>query len=93
MPNVLRLKWGTVKEWDLETDAAIEALCRWHDFGVPRNAAAGHPDNPAQQQALLDAIDLMDEIHLDWDGVSVSREDAKAYLRNYWERAKAGRAK
>ena len=90
MPNMLRLKWGTVKGWDLQTDEAVEALQRWHSFGVPLSAAAGHSDNPEQQQALFDLIDLMDEIHLDWDGVAVSREDAKAYLRNYWDRGKSG---
>ena len=36
-----------------------------------------------QQQALLDAIDLMDEIWLDWEGKQVSRDEAKEYVRNY----------
>lgn len=84
MPNMLRLNWGTVSGWDLQTDEAVEALKRWCSFGVHVSAAEGHSDNPEQQQALFDLIDLMDEIHLDWDGVSVSREDAKAYLRYYW---------
>jgi hypothetical protein len=34
-------------------------------------------------EALCDAIDLMDEIWLDWDGRNVSREDAKEYVRTY----------
>jgi hypothetical protein len=40
-------------------------------------------DTPEQQQALLDLIDLMDEIYLDWDGRYVTREQAKEYVLNY----------
>lgn len=46
------------------------------------SAAAQH-DTPEQKQALLDAIDHMDSIYLDWEGREVSREEAKAYVRNY----------
>jgi len=90
MPNVLRLKRGTVKGWDLQTAEAVEALKRWYSFGVHMSAEAEHSDNPEQKQALFDLIDLMDEIHLGCDGVAVSREDAKAYLRHYWNRGKTG---
>ena len=82
MPNVLKLKWGTVKGWDLETQEAKDALQKWADFGVSMSATAQR-DAPGQMEALCDAIDLMDEIWLDWDGRNVSREDAKEYVRTY----------
>ena len=82
MPNILTLKWGTVKGWDLETDEAKAALQKWIDLGVSPSAIMQN-DTPEQKQALLDAIDLMDEIWLDWDGKIVSREEAKAYIVNY----------
>jgi len=82
MPNVLTLKWGTVKGWNLETDDAKAALQKWHSFGVSMSAMS-HRDTPEQKQALIYAIDLMDEIWLDWEGKQVSREEAKEYVRSY----------
>ena len=82
MPNVLTLKWGTVKAWDLETAPAIAALEKWGAYGVPTSAMM-HRDTPEQKKALLAAIDHMDEIWLDWGGEKVSREEAKAYVLNY----------
>lgn len=82
MPNTLTLKWGSVKGWHLETDAAKAALQKWADFGVSMSAMTQH-DTPEQKQALLDAIDQMDEIWLDWEGTQVTREQAKAYVQDY----------
>jgi hypothetical protein len=82
MANSLTLKWGTVKDWHLETDEAAAAIQKWADFGVSMSAAT-HNDSPEQKQALLEAIDLMDEIWLDWEGKKVSREEAKKYVLNF----------
>ena len=80
--NILTLKWGTVKGWDLKSAEAVAALQKWADFG--RSASAMMQKySPEQQQALLEAIDLMDEIWLDWEGKQVSREEAKEYILNY----------
>ena len=80
--NSLTLKWGTVKGWDLHSEEAVAALQKWADFGVSASAMA-HDDTPEQVEALLAAIDHMDEIYLDWDGKYVSREEAKEYVRSY----------
>jgi len=82
MPNSLTLKWGTVKGWDLETDEARAALQKWANFGQSMSAMAQR-DTPEQKQALLEAIDHMDDIYLDWEGKHVSREEAKEYVSNY----------
>lgn len=82
MANVLTLKWGTVKSWSIETDAARDAMQRWADHGVCMSAAC-HKDTPEQVECLLSAIDLMDEIWLDWTGVKVSKEEAKQYVLDY----------
>jgi hypothetical protein len=82
MSNLLTLKWGTVKGWHLETAEAKAALQKWADGGVLMSAIM-QKDSPEQKQALLDAIDMMDEIWLDWEGKKVSREEAKEYVRNY----------
>lgn len=80
--NSLTLKWGTVKAWNLETEDAQAALKKWHDLGVSASAML-QDDTPEQKRALLDAIDHMDEIWLDWEGKQVTREEAKEYVRNY----------
>ncbi len=85
--NYLTLKWGTVKGWNLKTKEAMAALQKWLDFGVSMSAMMQH-DSPEQKQALINAIDFMDEIYLDWDEKTVSREEAKEYVLNY-EKEKA----
>lgn len=82
MANRLNLKWGTAKGWHLETDEAKAAMQKWADYGVSMSAALHH-DTPEQQQALIEAIDLMDEIWLDWEDRQVTREEAKEYVLNY----------
>lgn len=82
MPNVLELKWGTVKGWKIETDEARAAFKKWADFGMSAGCA-NHVDKPGQKKALLDAMDSFDEFWLDWEGVQVSREEAKKYICEY----------
>ena len=88
MSNILTLKWGTAKSWNLDTNEANAAMLKWAGYGTSMSAIAQH-DTPDQQQALLDAIDLMDEIWLDWEGTQVSREEAKAYIVGYGKRSDA----
>ncbi len=80
--NSLTLKWGTVKGWKLETPEAQAALQKWADYGVSMSAMA-QKDTSEQKQALIEAIDHMDEIWLDWEDKQVSRDEAKEYVRNY----------
>lgn len=80
--NKLTLKWGTIKGWDVKTDEAKAAIQKWVDGGSSMSAMMQR-DTPEQKQAILDVIDLMDEIYLDWDNRYVSREEAKEYIVNY----------
>jgi hypothetical protein len=82
MMNRLTLKWGTIKAWSLETNEAKAALKKWADGGVSFSAAMQN-NTPEQKQAILNLIELMDEIWLDWEHKKVSREEAKQYVRNY----------
>lgn len=83
----LTLKWGTLKGWSLKTDASKAAFKRYAEFGMSASAMEQH-DTPEQQTALLDLIDAVDtdEILLDWEGTTVSKDDAKEYVRNYGAR-------
>ena len=82
MPNSLTLKWGTVKSWKLETPEAKAAIQKWVDGGVSISAMF-QQDTPEQKQALIEAIDHMDEIWLEWEGKQISRDEAKEYIRTY----------
>ncbi len=81
--NYLTLKWGTVKGWHLKTDEAKSALQKYMDAGDFSMSSMMQRDTPEQKQALIKAIDFMDEILLDWENKVVSREEAKEYVRNY----------
>jgi hypothetical protein len=80
--NRISLKWGSVKSWDLETQEAKDALQKWMDYGVSMSAMM-QKDSPEQKEALINAIDFMDEIFLEWEGKKVSKKKAKEYIRNY----------
>lgn len=80
--NSLTLKWGTIKGWDVETPEAKAALQKWADGGVCMSAGM-QKDTPEQKQAIIEAIEFMDEIWLDWENKKVSRDEAKNYIRTY----------
>lgn len=85
MPERLTLKWGTLKDWDLdEKGPAFAALKRYHEGEVSLSAMAQH-DTPEQKAAICDLIDALDAdtVYLDWDGEYVSKEDAKRYVMEY----------
>lgn len=82
MANTITLKWGTAKAWDLESEEAIAAMQKWSDFGVCVSAIA-QKDSAEQKQALIAAIDYMDEIWLDWEDKQVTKAEAKKYVLNY----------
>ena len=81
----LTLKWGSIKGWELKTDASMAALTRWHEAGKVSASAICQDDNEDQRAAIIDLIDVLDndEVYLDWGGKHVSRDEAKEYIRNY----------
>ena len=85
MSEALTLKWGTLKAWDLTTDASKAAAQRYFDAGSVLMSAAMQRDNADQKQALCDLIDVLDAetVYLDWDGKDVSKDEAKKYVREY----------
>lgn len=83
MSEYLLLKWGTLKGWNLETEASKAAAQRYADFGMSMSAMAQH-DSPEQKQALCDLIDAVDgPITNDWSGEKMTKEEAKKYVLEY----------
>lgn len=86
--NKLTLKWGTLKAWEVKTDAAHAALKKYHEDPVQWSAMMQR-DTPKQKEALAELIDCCDEIWLDWEGKQVSRDEAKEYIRTYGQNDQA----
>lgn len=83
MPATLTLKWGNVKGWDGFTEGhpALAALNKWADSG--QGLSAMQRQTPEQRELICEIIDVVDEIRDDWNGVTMTKEAAKEYVRNY----------
>jgi hypothetical protein len=80
----LTLKWGNVKGWDgfAEGTPARAALEKWADSG--QGISAMQRQTPEQRELICDIIDAVDgEIWNDWDGIAMSKDEAKKYVREY----------
>lgn len=83
MSEHLLLKWGTLKGWKVESEACLAAIQKYADAGMSMSAMAQR-DTDAQKDALCELIDAIDgEIVNDWSGETLSKEDAKKYVREY----------
>lgn len=84
MADYLTLKWGTLKGWNLESDAAIAALQKYGETGEHTMGAAQQRDTAEQKKALCDLIDAIDgEIDNDWTGKIMTKDEAKKYVMEY----------
>lgn len=85
MSDSMSLKWGTLKAWDFQSEAARAAAKAYALAGPQSLSCMEQRDSPEQKEALCALIDALDAptVYLDWDGKDVSKEEAKAYVRNY----------
>lgn len=84
MTDRISLKWGTLKGWHLESEAALAAAQRYMDHGVAAGGVMMQRDTPEQKQALCELIDQVDgEILNEWSGEIMTKEDAKKYVLEY----------
>ena len=83
MAEELTLKWGTVKGWDCLSEKSQEILKRFFADGVPMSAMVDRPGED-RRAILCELIDQIDgEIWNDWDGVVMSKDEAKKYVMEY----------
>ena len=80
----ISLKWGSLKSWNIHSEECLELLKKWHKLGVSASAMSQH-DTPEQKELICQLIDKCsaETIHLDWDGIDVSKDDAKKYVMEY----------
>lgn len=83
MPENLLLKWGSVKGWDDLSEKSQAILERYYADGVPMSAAMDKPDDE-RRAILCELIDQLDgEIHNDWTGKRMTKDEAKKYVLEY----------
>ena len=82
--DTLSLKWGTLKTWNINSDAGLVLLARYKEIGS-RASAMCQDDTEEQKEIICKLIDMCagDTIYLEWDGIDVSKERAKEYVINY----------
>lgn len=80
----ITLKWGTLKAWHLHSKKGQELLRKYVELGSSFSAAM-QKDTPEQKELIFQMIDECNAptIYLDWDGVDVSKEEAKRYILEY----------
>jgi hypothetical protein len=84
MTDRLLLKWGTLKGWDLKSEAARAAAKAYAEAGEMAAGAMQQHDTPEQKQALCDLIDAVDgTITNDWSGEVMTKAEAKEYVISY----------
>ena len=80
----LLLKWGTLKGWDLKSEASREAARTYFGTGSHSAGCMSQHDTAEQKQALCALIDAIDGyIQNDWSGEMMTKDQAKAYVLEY----------
>lgn len=83
MSEHLLLKWGSLKGWELESEASMTALRKFHEDPASMSAAMQR-NTDHQVEALCELIDAVDgEIVNDWSGETMTKDEAKKYVREY----------
>lgn len=86
MAESLTLKWGTLKGWADLSEKSQALVEKYWALGASAGAMTQR-DTPEQKQLIRDLIDAIDgEIWNDWDGVAMSKDEAKKYVTEYGQR-------
>lgn len=84
MAASIDLKWGNIKGWSGmdEGHPARAALEKYLDSGQGLSAMQRQTDE--QRKLICDVIDAVDgDINDDWNGGTMTKDAAKAYVLNY----------
>jgi hypothetical protein len=81
--DYITLKWGTLKSWNITSELGNILFNRYCELGASLSAMA-QKDTVEQKDILCALIDLVPgDIYLEWDGIEVSKEEAKKYVLEY----------
>jgi len=81
--DYVTLKWGTLKSYNIQNPNTWAIMEKYFEDGTSMSAMAQR-DSDHQKELLCQVIESIGEpVYLEWDGVYVSIEEAKEYIRNY----------
>jgi len=83
-PEMLTLKWGTLKCWNFNSPKAKKLLREYMKIGQSVSAIMQN-DTPRQKEIICQLIDIgeFETVCLDWEGIDVTKEEAKKYVLEY----------
>lgn len=80
----LTLKWGTLKGWKIESEAATVAFKKLAALGLRSVSVMMQEDTQEEKLALCNLIDAIEgDIWSDWTGKKMSKKQAKKYVMEY----------
>jgi hypothetical protein len=84
LSDSLTLKWGTLKAYHFESDNALPLLREYRELGSSMSGMMQH-NTPRQKEIICELIDIgnFEKVHLDWDGIDVTKPEAKKYVMEY----------
>jgi len=86
MADSIRLKWGTLKGWNLNDEISQQLLQKYLELGTSMSCMH-QDDTDEQKQILCDLIghhtEIGGTITNDWDGNDYTKDEAIDYLMNY----------
>lgn len=78
--DLLLLKWGTIKGWNLTSEKSKELLQKYLDIGASMSCMT-QKDTPEQKEILCELIRQHDgTIINDWDNEEYTKERAIKYI-------------
>ncbi len=80
--DTITLKWGTLKGWNLESEEAKKIMKEYVEHGAKLSTMAQR-DTTHQKQLICNLIDIVDEIYNDWEGGTMTKDEAKKYIMEY----------
>jgi len=86
MTDSITLKWGTLKGWSFgdSNQKAIDLLNEAFSESGQSMSAIGQKHTANEREKFCEAIDAFEgEIWNDWDGVKMTKDEAKKYIREY----------
>lgn len=81
--DYILFKWGTLKGWELHSEAGIALSKQYKELGSSPSAMT-QEDTPEQKEIICKMIDECDGlIQSDWSGEYFTKQQAKEYIRGY----------
>jgi hypothetical protein len=88
--NYIRLKWGTLKAWHVDSPRSQELIGKYLELGASISCMT-QEDTPEQKAILCELVAQHEgTITNDWDGAAYTKEQAIDYITNFGKSEEKG---